>query len=105
MELLTAQLAQPQVRYRLLLIEFQQFAQLEAVLGRKKPTNCCSHRCRPCWPCVSSRVRQWSVLGEAPYQTLFALSPERLALLLQGDDFIAVFSKIRALLLQKLSFR
>lgn len=102
-ELLTAQLAQPLVRYRLLLIEFQQFAQLEAVLGRQK-TN---ELLQPSLQALLTLCQQQSPavvsLGEAPYQTLYALSPERLALLLQGDDFIAVFSKIRALLLQKLS--
>ncbi len=102
-ELFTAQLAQPLVRYRLLLIEFQQFAQLEAVLGRQK-TN---ELLQPSLQALLTLCQQQSPavvsLGEAPYQTLYALSPERLALLLQGDDFIAVFSKIRALLLQKLS--
>ncbi len=102
-ELLTAQLAQPQVRYRLLLIEFQQFAQLEAVLGRQK-TN---ELLQPSLQALLTLCQQQSPavisLGEAPYQTLYALSPERLALLLQGDEFIAVLSKIRALLLQTLS--
>lgn len=104
MELLTAQLAQPQVKYRLLLIEFQQFDQLEAVLGRHKtselllPSLLELHTlCQQHSPAVVS-------LGAAPYQTLYALSPARLALLLQSDDFIAVFSKIRPLLAQKLSF-
>jgi EAL domain-containing protein (putative c-di-GMP-specific phosphodiesterase class I) len=103
MELLTAQLAQPQVKYRLLLIEFQQFDPLEAVLGRHKTSELLlpyllelHTLCQQHSPAVVS-------LGAAPYQTLYALSPARLALLLQSDDFIAVFSKIRALLAQKLS--
>lgn len=102
-ELLTAQLAQPLVRYRLLLIEFQQFAQLEAVLGRQKTYELL----QPSLLALQTLCQQQSPavvsLGPAPYQTLYALSPERLAVLLQGDDFIAVFSKIRALLAQKLS--
>jgi len=103
MELLTAQLAQPQVRYRLLLIEFQQFDQLEAVLGRQKACELLAPSllelqtlCQQHSPAVVS-------LGPAPYQTLYALSPSRLALLLQSDDFIAVCAKIRALLAQKFS--
>lgn len=103
MELLAAQLAQPQVRYRLLLIEFQQFAQLEVVLGRQK-TN---ELLLPFLEALQTLCQQQSpavvCLGPAPYQTLYALSPERLALLLQAEDFIAVLSKIRTLLAQKFS--
>jgi EAL domain-containing protein (putative c-di-GMP-specific phosphodiesterase class I) len=102
-ELLAAQLAKPLVRYRLLLIEFQQFAQLEAVLGRQKT----SELLQPSLLALQTLCQQQSPavvsLGPAPYQTLYALSPERLAVLLQADDFIAVFSKIRAVLAQKLS--
>ncbi len=102
-ELLTNQLAQSGGGYRLLLIEFQQFDQLEAVLGRQKTTELLQlyltqlqQFCQQQSPAVVS-------LGQASYQTLYALSPARFALLLQSGDFVAVFSKIRALLQQKIS--
>jgi EAL domain-containing protein (putative c-di-GMP-specific phosphodiesterase class I) len=102
-ELLQNQLQQSGGSYRLLLIEFQQFDQLEAVLGRQKTTellqlylNELQLLCQQQGPAVVS-------LGAASHQTLYALSSARLALLLQSVDFVSVFSKIRALLQQRFS--
>lgn len=102
-ELLNNQLANPQLHYRLLLLELQSFDQIEAVLGQQKTAeilqayiNQLQNFCQRRAPAVVS-------LGPAPHETIFSLSPDKLALLVQEQDFVVVLTGLRKLMNQKFS--
>jgi EAL domain-containing protein (putative c-di-GMP-specific phosphodiesterase class I) len=102
-ELLNNQLSNPQIHYRLLLIELQSFDQIEAVLGQQKTAeilqayiNQLQNFCLKKAPAVVS-------LGPAAHETLFSLSPDKLALLVLEQEFVVVLTGLRKLMNQKFS--
>ncbi len=100
-ELLSGQLENGQARYRLLLIELQNFDKIEAIIGREKTAEivetyldslllfCTRHA-----PAVVS-------LGAERYQTVFALTQHKFALLVQENSFVNILTNLRRLLNQK----
>lgn len=100
-ELLSAQLDNGQARYRLLLIELQNFDKIEAIIGREKTAEivdayldslllfCARHT-----PAVVS-------LGAERFQTVFALTQHKFALLVQENSFVNILTNLRRLLNQK----
>jgi EAL domain-containing protein (putative c-di-GMP-specific phosphodiesterase class I)/GGDEF domain-containing protein len=100
-ELLAAQLETKHIRYRLLLVDLQNFDNIEAIVGREKTAEiveaylgslllfCTRHA-----PAVVS-------LGAERYQTVFALSQHKFALLVQESAFVNILTNLRRLLNQK----
>lgn len=100
-ELLQHELQQQRQDYRLLLIEFNQFNRLEAVLGRAQLAEVVNAYVDSL-QVLARRLSQAVVsLGEERHQTFFALAPNRLVLLVHQRQFVAVLGSIRKLLHRK----
>lgn len=100
-ELLQHELQQQRQQYRLLLIEFNQFNRLEAVLGRSQLADVVNAYVDSL-QVLARRLSQAVVsLGEERHQTFFALAPNRLVVLVQQGQFVAVLASIRKLLHRK----
>lgn len=102
-ELLHHQFTQTNTQYHLLLIEFQQFDALEAVLGARKTSTILqaylaelTQFCQQHSPAIVN-------LGKAPWQSLYALSASKCALLVQSADLVQTLSQIRQLLHRRIS--
>ncbi|HAT40986.1 MAG TPA: hypothetical protein DCS87_04565 [Rheinheimera sp.] len=100
-ELLATQLATGGSRYRLLLIEWQSYDRIEAVLGRQKTQQILetyiSHLHQYC-----ARQAQGLVsFGPQAHQTLYALSQDKIALLVLDSEFARLLNSLRRLLHQK----
>lgn len=100
-ELLNNELARQRQQYRLLLIEFEQFDRVEVVLGRPQLVEVVSAYVDSLLVLCQRYGNAIVSLGDARHQVIFALSPSRLALLVQQDRFVAVLGSIRKLLHQK----
>lgn len=100
-ELLQNELQQQRQQYRLLLIEFDQFNRLEAVLGRTQLAEIVNAYIDS----LQVLARRFSTavvsLGDSRHQTFFALAPNRLALLIHQSEFVTVLASIRKLLHRK----
>lgn len=100
-ELLHNELAQQRQQYRLLLIEFQQFDRIEAVLGRQQTADVVNAYVDSLLVLCQRHGTAVVSLGDERHQTLFALSANRLALLVLQQRFVAVLGGIRKLLHHK----
>jgi len=100
-ELLNYELQQHRARYRLLLLEFQQYSRIEAALGRRQSAEVVNaYLDSLALLCQRHGVAVVS-LGAQRHQTIFALAADRFALLVQQTDFVPVLTGIRKLLHQK----
>lgn len=102
-ELLNNQLSNPLQHYRLLLIELQNFDQIEAVLGQHKTAEILQAYIEQLQDYCLKRAPAVVSLGSASHETLFALSPDKLALLVLEQDFVVVLTGLRKLMNQKFS--
>lgn len=102
-ELLNNQLAHPNLHYRLLLIELQSFDQIEAVLGQQKTAEILQAYISQLQTFCKQRAPAVVSLGPASHETLFSLSPDKLALLVLEQDFVLVLTGLRKLMNQKFS--
>lgn len=100
-ELLTTQLESRTSRYRLLLIEWQSYDRLEGVLGRQKTQQILQtylgHLHHYCVRHATGLVS----LGPEIHQTLYALSHDKIALLILESEFARVLNSLRRLLHQQ----
>jgi EAL domain-containing protein (putative c-di-GMP-specific phosphodiesterase class I)/GGDEF domain-containing protein len=102
-ELLNNQLSNPQIHYRLLLIELQNFDQIEAVLGQQKTAEILQAYIRQLQSFCLKKVPAVVSLGPAAHETLFSLSPDKIALLVLEQEFVVVLTGLRKLMNQKFS--
>jgi len=102
-ELLNNQLQSPNVHYRLLLVELQSFDQIEAVLGQQKTAEILQAYIEQLQTFCQRKAPGVVSLGPAPHETLFSLSPDKLALLVLEQDFVVVLTGLRKLMNQKFS--
>ncbi|RVU31944.1 EAL domain-containing protein [Rheinheimera riviphila] len=102
-ELLNNQLASPNLHYRLLLLELQSFDQIEAVLGQQKTAEILQAYISQLQTFCKQRAPAVVSLGPASHETLFSLSPDKLALLVLEQDFVVVLTGLRKLMNQKFS--
>jgi|GEM_PF-2272726 len=102
-ELLNNQLNSPNLHYRLLLIELQSFDQIEAVLGQQKTAEILQAYISQLQAFCKQRSPAVVSLGPASHETLFSLSPDKLALLVLEQDFVVVLTGLRKLMNQKFS--
>ncbi|MBU2280609.1 MAG: EAL domain-containing protein [Gammaproteobacteria bacterium] len=102
-ELLNNQLATPKVHYRLLLLELQNFDQIEAVLGQQKTAEILQAYIKQLQTFCQQRSPAVVSLGPAAHETLFSLSSDKLALLVLEQDFVVVLTGLRKLMNQKFS--
>ncbi len=100
-ELLNYELQQHRTRYRLLLLEFQQYSRIEAVLGRRQSTAIVNAYVDSLLVLCQRHGTAVVSLGAERHQTLFSLATDRFALLVQQSDFVPVLTGIRKLLHQK----
>ncbi|MDZ7870808.1 MAG: EAL domain-containing protein [Rheinheimera sp.] len=100
-ELLRYELQQHRSRYRLLLLEFQQYSRIEAVLGRRQSTAIVNAYVDSLLVLCQRHGTAVVSLGVERHQTLFSLATDRFALLVQQSDFVPVLTGIRKLLHQK----
>lgn len=100
-ELLNYELQQHRSRYRLLLLEFQQYSRVEAVLGRRQATAIVNAYVDSLLVLCQRHGTAVVSLGAERHQTLFSLAIDRFALLVQQSDFVPVLTGIRKLLHQK----
>ncbi len=100
-ELLNYELQQHRSRYRLLLLEFQQYSRIEAVLGRRQSTAIVNAYVDSLLVLCQRHGTAVVSLGAERHQTLFSLATDRFALLVQHSDFVPVLTGIRKLLHQK----
>jgi len=100
-ELLNYELQQHRSRYRLLLLEFQQYSRIEAVLGRRQSTAIVNAYVDSLLVLCQRHGTAVVSLGAERHQTLFSLATDRFALLVQQADFVPVLTGIRKLLHQK----
>lgn len=102
-ELLNNQLSNPQIHYRLLLIELQSFDQIEAVLGQQKTAEILQAYISQLQSFCLKKVPAVVSLGPAAHETLFSLSPDKVALLVLEQEFVVVLTGLRKLMNQKFS--
>ena len=102
-ELLNNQLANPTVHYRLLLLELQSFDQIEAVLGQQKTAEILKAYINQLQTFCQQKAPGVVSLGPGSHETLFSLSPDKLALLVLDQDFVVVLTGLRKLMNQKFS--
>ena len=100
-ELLNHELTQGRPRYRLLLLEFQQYSRIEAVLGRRQSAAVVNAYVDSLGVLCQRYGTTVVSLGAERHQTIFALAADRFALLVQQSDFVQVLTGIRKLLHQK----
>ena len=100
-ELLNHELQQNRPRYRLLLVELQQYSRIEAVLGRRQSAAIVHAYVDSLLVLCQRHGIAVVSLGAERHQTLFALAADRLALLVQHADFVPVLTAVRKLLHQK----
>ncbi len=102
-ELLNNQLQSPHLHYRLLLVELQNFAQIEAVLGQQKTSEILQAYIQQLQVFCQSKAPAVVSLGPAAHETIFALSSDKLALLVLEQEFVVVLTGLRKLMNQKFS--
>lgn len=102
-ELLNNQLTSEERHYRLLLIELQSFDQIEAVLGQQKTAEILQAYIGQLQSFCLKKSPSVVSLGPAPHETLFSLSPDKLALLVLEQDFVVILTGLRKLMNQKFS--
>lgn len=100
-ELLNYELQQGRPRYRLLLLEFQQYSRIEAVLGRRQSAAVVNAYVDSLGVLCQRYGTAVVSLGAERHQTVFALAADRFALLVQHTDFVQVLTGIRKLMYQK----
>lgn len=100
-ELLTQQMATGLQKYRLLVVQWQSYDRIEAVLGRQKTQHILqtylSHLHQYCLRQGQGLVS----LGPDMHHTLYALSQDKIAMVVQEQEFAKILNSIRKLLHQK----
>ncbi len=100
-ELLANQLNNQTLRYRLLLIELQNFDKIEATLGREKTAEIVDTYLESVLVFCQQHSPEIVSLGAGRHQCLFALTQAKFGLLIQETAFVNVITKLRRLLNQK----
>lgn len=100
-ELLSMQLDNGQARYRLLLIELQNFDKIEATIGRDKTAEIVEAYLESLLLFCTRHAPAVVSLGAERFQTVFALSQHKFAVLVQESSFVNILTSLRRLLNQK----
>lgn len=100
-ELLTIQLDAGHARYRLLLIELQNFDKIEAIIGREKTAEIVEAYLDSLLLFCTRHTPEVVSLGAERHQTVFALTQNKFALLVQENAFVNILTHLRRLLNQK----
>lgn len=100
-ELLSQHMATGLQKYRLLVVQWQSYDRIEAVLGRQKTQHILQTYLGHLHQFCLRQGQGLVSLGPELHQTLYALSQDKIAMLVQEQEFAKILNSIRKLLHQK----